>query len=399
MQTLIRHLFPLILALLINLGYGLIKLSYGAGVNIYVPSLAASWAYLLWMLWTKESISWLTKLVGFITVTAIGGYLLSLIFLWDIPTYIITITLLMPLAFSIVCFFVPKQDKAGFTKSESVLLFVGLLLLFMQTTSNVIDQNERDEWVRWNREMLTNIEVQTQLNKDVVAYIEATNPDPVLSIYQDVKSTDALISHIEYMKVLAAEASFHDLNPNPDELLGQEVIDKGGVKTRFFESDEDYSYLDLMKRTNRWQNRLLFKTEGFDDFVSQSLINAHDTGQITIDYTKYQHLIMAFNTLILNLEQVKSYQLSQFEYDVDLPKQFEAVNSREIYQNETFLNKLVEIDLFSTKLVHVLLTVGAVLVSLFLISLFGFEGSYLGRIRKIVFGMLVTFCLALMFFV
>ncbi len=230
MQTLIRHLFPLILALLINLGYGLIKLSYGAGVNIYVPSLAASWAYLLWMLWTKESISWLTKLVGFITVTAIGGYLLSLIFLWDIPTYIITITLLMPLAFSIVCFFVPKQDKAGFTKSESVLLFVGLLLLFMQTTSNVIDQNERDEWVRWNREMLTNIEVQTQLNKDVVAYIEATNPDPVLSIYQDVKSTDALISHIEYMKVLAAEASFHDLNPNPDELLGQEVIDKGGVR-------------------------------------------------------------------------------------------------------------------------------------------------------------------------
>ena len=395
MQTLIRNTFPIILAILINLGYGFIKLSFGVGEYIYAASLAASWAYLTWMFFTKESVSWLTKLVGFLVTTSVTLYLLGLLFIYDLPPYFTPIALLSPLLFALVWIAVPNRQKPSFSKSELVLLFVGILLLFMQTASNYIHENESNEWITLNQQLVEKYNAQAELNEGVLDYIEATNPDPVLSIYQDVKLTNELISHVEYMKVLAAEASFHDLKPNPEKLLTEEVIDLDGIKTRFIDSEDDYSFLDLMIRKHRWQNRLLFKTEGFNAFLDQTIINLHDTAQSPLVLTDYPHLISVLNVMRLNLEQVKSYQLSQFEYDVDLPEQFKKLNSNEVYNVDDFLNKIDQIDQFGVRLIQVLLTVGAVLILFFLVSLFGAEGSYLNRIRNIVFGLIVVFCLGL----
>ena len=174
-------------------------------------------------------------------------------------------------------------------------------------------------------------------NDSMLTALKVSNPDPALSIYLDMRSTDELISHIAYTKKLLAEQLTHDFFTDPDSLmLAPEYASNYTTPTALFVLSlsnepadaalEDYQTKVLQDKIEKWRKTRLYRISQVDDYVNSSLLNTADFTYAYangVEDTLAWHQALFYNIpsigfmdnlnkIMRDLEKVKALQLLHF---------------------------------------------------------------------------------------
>lgn len=196
-------------------------------------------------------------------------------------------------------------------KKKVLFIIVGLCVLAVALIwgLNQYQAVKRVHAYNQNMKLLEQIDSLNQRSSAIFDSLKRFNPDPLLSVYENIQRSDELISHISYTKKMLSEYTYRELIENPEVLLKSDPESQNpGEYFAGSDREDNYTMADLKERVDRYiwfQNRYGGGDTTEIEAIMERLDELEDCGEGVDEHRCYASIITDLNRLILAVEELK----------------------------------------------------------------------------------------------